>query len=74
MLIYINRNRFVFVRNIKAGKIGNDLKTTCELYGVPWLMEVAATIDKIGFKEKPDYDKIKFQIIKILLDFDVVPE
>jgi hypothetical protein len=37
-------------------------------------MDVAAVIDKLEFKEKPDYNKTNFQMIKILLDFDIVPE
>ena len=56
MLIYINTNKYVFETNIQAGKIQHDLKSTCELHGVPWLMEVASIIDKLGFKEKPDYN------------------
>ena len=73
MLIYINTNKYVFQTNIKAGKIQHDLKSTCELHGVPWLMEVASIVDKLGFKEKPDYNYIKFQLLKIILDMNICP-
>ena len=37
-------------------------------------MEVADIIDKLEFKEKPDYNKIKFQLLKVLLDMDICPK
>ena len=52
----------------------HDLKSTCEMHGVPELMEVAAIIDSLEFKEKPDYNLIKFQLTKILLDMDICPD
>jgi hypothetical protein len=74
MLIYINKNKYVFESNIKKGKTMHDLKSTCEMHGVPELMEVAAIIDSLEFKEKPDYNLIKFQLTKILLDMDICPD
>ena len=70
MLIYIKTNNYLFydkelafdenMHNIKMGKTQIDLETTCDNNDVSFLKPFASIIDNLEFKEKPNYNHLKF--------------
>lgn len=46
----------------------------CQKRKCPHYTEILQTIDQIGFTEKPDYEHLRFLLIKNLLDKGLVPD
>ena len=61
------------METLGAGKILFDLGSICKMHDVPWLFDVATIIEKLEFKEKPDYNRIKFEFVKVLLEMNICP-
>jgi hypothetical protein len=70
MLIYIKTNKYLYfdknltfeanMFNIEIGKTSFDLETTCHDNELHYMKPFASVIDNLEFKEKPNYNHLKF--------------
>lgn len=68
------KQKFKFIKNFKLGQTPEELCGTKEKNPDTYhLLEFVKEVYQIGFKEDPNYDKLKFLLTRSILDAGQVP-
>ena len=77
MLIFLSTKKVVYERannnGISRKRMYMPLGDICKEYKVDFLIELAKEIDKLKYKEKPNYNNLVFLLEKSLLDLNIAP-
>ena len=60
-------------RKFYKNKIDSTAESACKITGCPEFLDFASLIYELKYDEKPDYNKLRFLLTKILLDDEIVP-